>query len=173
MFPYDQDIQIPYHAPGHSHHMSAKDFPLGTDLYSYAPPASSIAGELIMGNSSLDVWKKCFLTWVVKLPVSGMVTKLPTVEVFNAHPPFPEPHRSSYPCSHSVSHLTLEQTPYKWPKWVDDLISKLTHSSLSHQITAIRPQAGTQMSYWATTPHTFPLMWADQSLQLHKNITIC
>lgn len=67
MFPYDQVIQIPYHAPGHSHHMSAKDFPLGTDLYSYAPPASSIAGELIMGNSSLDVWKKCFLTRVVKL----------------------------------------------------------------------------------------------------------
>lgn len=138
-----------YHAPGHSHHMSAKDFPLDRPVQLCPICIIHSWGTHHRKFLSRCLEKVFFYMRMVKLPMSGKVTKPPTLEVSNTRPPFREYHRGSYPCSHHshVSHLTLEQTTYKWPKLVDDFIYELTHFNLSNQITTMRAQASTPMSY--------------------------
>lgn len=89
--------------------------------------------QLQNSSSEIPFWmyerNLSFAKRVVK-PQSRCLERSPSLGDVQCAPLPPDTQWSSYLQSTWASQLTPEQTPYKWPKWVDGLMNKLTHSSL-------------------------------------------
>lgn len=167
--------QIPLHALCHSHHMSAKLSLLATDPCSYVPPTRPTAAELIIRDSFLDVWKKPFFcqeSGQTPEQISGEVTK---------------PWRCSM-CPSSPRHSVELLPPVNMGKSAHsraDTLQMTQTSGWPHEQTDSQQPSLTRLSLTKREPRQvcpnacftqsllpkLSLVWADQSLQLNKNIT--